>query len=169
MRENVDGRHGTILATELQSPISKVQKSTTCQNTVTFGELWLLVVRIDGKTQDPRSEIGEMDHINFSARGIEVLLLELNASKACGPDGLPNRLFQLCATSVAPYLKIIYDKSLEQSCLPVEWKVGSVVPIYKSGARSEVANYRPVSLTCVSCKILEHILYTTVVAHINKH
>lgn len=134
-----------------------------------FCSVFTPVIRNNESRQVSRSGIGEMDSINLSTRGIEVLLQGLNASKACGPDGLPNQSLQLCATSVAPYLKIIYNKSLEESSLPDDWKVGAIVPIYKSGPRSDVANYRPVSLTCVCCMVFEHILYTSVVAHINEH
>ena len=44
--------------------------------------------------------------------------------------------------------------------LPLEWKwkLAYVVPIFKKGSRSHCDNYRPISLTCVVCKILEVIL-----------
>ena len=41
----------------------------------------------------------------------------------------------------------------------------NVATVFKKGEKYDAANYRPVSLTCVCCKILEHIL----VSNINKH
>ena len=38
------------------------------------------------------------------------------------------------------------------------WKKAIVVPIYKGGNRSVVGNYRPVSLTSVVCKQMEHVI-----------
>lgn len=76
-------------------------------------------------------------------------------------------MLKLCAQSLAPFLKIIYDKSLHDSCIPEDWKNAVVVPIHKSGPRDIVSNYRGVSLTCVVCKILEHVLYTSIVEYMN--
>ena len=41
----------------------------------------------------------------------------------------------------------------------------NVSPVFKKGEKYDAANYRPVSLTCICCKTLEHIL----VSNINKH
>ena len=40
--------------------------------------------------------------------------------------------------------------------IPDDWKCAVVCPVYKdSGFKSKVANYRPISLTCVYCEIME--------------
>lgn len=114
-----------------------------------------------------RCGTGVMEDLLISTRGIECLLQNLNVSKAGGPDGLSNSMLKLCAQSLAPFLKIIYDKSLHDSCIPEDWKNAGVVPIHKSGPRDIVSNYRGVSLTCVVCKILEHVLYTSIVEYMN--
>ena len=44
-----------------------------------------------------------------------------------------------------------------------------VAPIFKKGDKSSAANYRPISLTCILCKVLEHIIASNVVEHMNKH
>ena len=41
-------------------------------------------------------------------------------------------------------------------------------PIYKKGDRS-LACFRPVSLTCVPCKLLEHIDCSSIMAHVDEH
>lgn len=99
--------------------------------------------------------------------GIESLLRGLDSCKACGPDDLPNFLFKSYAGLISKYLKLIFDKSLLEASLPDVWKTGIVVPVYKSGPRSNVSNYPPISLTSIACKILEHILSTSIVAHLN--
>ena len=43
--------------------------------------------------------------------------------------------------------------------MPNDWIKGNVVPILKKGKRSLASNYRPLSLTSVTSKILEHILH----------
>ena len=52
-----------------------------------------------------------------------------------------------------------------QGTLPHDWRQANVAPIYKKGEKYDAANYRPVSLTCICCKTLEHII----VNNINKH
>ena len=41
--------------------------------------------------------------------------------------------------------------------------------MFKNGDISLVCNYRPVSLTCVPCKLLEHIVCSNIMAHLNEH
>ena len=64
------------------------------------------------------------------------------------------------ADEIAPYLHVIIQKSLSSGELPSDWLTrltASISPIYKKGSRSIAANYRPVSLTYVSGRLLEHI------------
>ena len=44
-----------------------------------------------------------------------------------------------------------------------------VSPIFKKGDKSSSANYRPISLTCILCKVVEHIMTSHLVRHLNKH
>ena len=41
--------------------------------------------------------------------------------------------------------------------------------IYKKGARHDAANYRPASLTSLCCKLLEHVIVSNMVKHLEKH
>ena len=62
-------------------------------------------------------------------------------------------------------LALIYNESLARGEVPDEWRQANVSPVFKKGEKYDAANYRPVSLTCICCKTLEHIL----VSNINKH
>ena len=61
--------------------------------------------------------------------------------------------------------KFIFNESLAQGTVPDNWRQANVSSVYKKGEKYDAANYRPVSLTCICCKTLEHILVT----NINKH
>lgn len=114
--------------------------------------------------------VGEqMSGIMIDQRGIEAAIKSLNASKSTGPDGLSPALLSLCPREISKYLCIIFAKSLEEISLPDDWKLANVVPVHKGGPRSSVLNYRPISLTSVACKILEHVLFTNVMSHMNVH
>ncbi|KAK4806138.1 hypothetical protein QYF61_001061 [Mycteria americana] len=63
-------------------------------------------------------------------------------------------------------LLIIYQRFWESGEVPADWKVASVIPIYKKGVREDPGNYRPVSLTSVPGKIMEKIILGTVERHL---
>ena len=46
---------------------------------------------------------------------------------------------------------------MNNGVLPGDWKRATVIPIHKGGDRSLATNYRPVSLTSVVCKQMEHV------------
>ena len=57
-----------------------------------------------------------------------------------------------------PVLTCIFLFTLDSGTIPAKWKAPIVVPVFKHGDSSEAANYRPVSLTSVCCKLDEHII-----------
>ena len=70
---------------------------------------------------------------------------------------------------MAPVLQKIFQASIDNKYLPQDWRKANITPIYKKGDKSCPANYRPVSLTSVPCKVLEHIIYHHIFAHIDRH
>ena len=42
-------------------------------------------------------------------------------------------------------------------------------PISKKGSKLQAVNYRPVSLTCITCKLFEHIICMQILAHLEDH
>ena len=64
-----------------------------------------------------------------------------------------------------PNLALIYNESLTKGNVQDDWRQANVSPVFKKGEKYNAANYRPVSLTCICCKTLEHKL----VSNINKH
>lgn len=50
--------------------------------------------------------------------------------------------------------------------VPADWKLVSIVPIFKTGFKEDPINYRPVSLTSVSDKVVEKIILGGVEKHL---
>ena len=107
----------------------------------------------------------KMPDIQVSSNGIEKLLKGLNPHKAAGPDQLKPIVLQTLHKELAPILKLIFQKSLDTGRLPSIWKKANVSPIFKKGDKTEPANYRPISLTCVLCKVLEHVVASGISKH----
>ena len=101
--------------------------------------------------------------------GIEKLLKNLQANKAPGPDGITPRILKETAAEIAPILSIIFQRSLDTSQLPSDWKLANISPIYKKGERTKPSNYRPVSLTSVCCKLLEHVVHSHMMKYFDSH
>ena len=53
--------------------------------------------------------------------------------------------------------------------MPKAWTHAIVTPVYKSGDASDVSNYRPISLTCVVCKIMERIIVSDMLDYLRLH
>jgi len=57
-----------------------------------------------------------------------------------------------------PYLARLLDITMNNGTLAGDWKKATVIPIHKGGDRSLVTNYRPVRLTSVVSKQMEHVI-----------
>lgn len=109
---------------------------------------------------EPEGFISSMQDLVVHREGILNLLLELDAKKAGGPDNIPTVFLRRYAEWISHYLLIIYNMSLAQCSLSLDWKGARIIPINKSSDCLRVSNYRPISLTSTSCKMLEHNLPT---------
>ena len=91
----------------------------------------------------------------------------LNNHKAQGPDNIPPMVLMELSKQLGLPLSILFNKSLEEGKLPRDWKRADVIAIYKKGTKSVSGNYRPVSLTCVICKVLESIIRDVMIDHMS--
>ena len=94
---------------------------------------------------------------SFKMMSEEAMLTSLNMlknGKAPGPDGVPTNLVKDAANFIAKPLMMIFNASLKQGIFPNIWKFAKITPIYKSGARNEENNHRPISVLSVFSKII---------------
>jgi hypothetical protein len=112
-------------------------------------------------------EYPSMRDITITEEGVQKLLERLNPKKACGPDNLTARFLKDISQQLAPLLTAIFQRSLNEGKVPEDWKTANVTAIFKKGDRFKPSNYRPVSLTCISCKLLEHILVSNILNHLD--
>ena len=62
-------------------------------------------------------------------------------------------------------LTCLFNQSLTTGEIPRDWRKAYVIPIRKKGSKSDPKNYRPVSLTSIICKTMEHILSSQIMHH----
>jgi len=93
----------------------------------------------------------------------------LNPNKAAGPDEIKPRVLEELATEITHILTLIFQISLESGVVPSDWKTAHVALVYKKGPKYNPENYRHISLTCICCKLLEHIVVSNIMSHADKY
>jgi len=101
-----------------------------------------------------------IDNLQIHQDGVTKLLKDLDPCKASGPDNIPCRVLKQLAHELSPVITAIFRQSLFTGILPVDWTEAIISPIYKKGNVHLAGNYRPISLTSVVCKVMEHIVNT---------
>ena len=76
-----------------------------------------------------------------------------------GIDGLGPKLLRSCALALYKPLHHLFQLSLSRHAFPSEWRLHKITPLFKSGDRTVVSNYRPISLLCSVSKVLERLVY----------
>ncbi|CAH1274650.1 Hypp5351 [Branchiostoma lanceolatum] len=110
-----------------------------------------------------------MGDITIRANSIEKLLASLNPTKAAGPDGITPCVLRELAKELSPILTTIYQSSMRTGQVPQDWKEALVTPMFKKGEHYTASNYRPISLTSVPAKILEHVLVSAIMRHLDSN
>ena len=96
----------------------------------------------------------ELESVEFTAEKVEKKLKQLRPTAAPGPDKIWARVAHDLASELSIPLAMIYTRCMEEGVVPEEWKWANMTPIYKKGSKGSPGNYRPVSLTCILCKVM---------------
>ncbi|PKU46309.1 rna-directed dna polymerase from mobile element jockey-like [Limosa lapponica baueri] len=94
------------------------------------------------------------------------LLHHLNMHRSVGPDRIHPRLLRELAEVPTESLSIIYQQSWLTREVPADWRLANVIPIHKNSWKEDPGNYRPVSLTLVSGKVMEQIILSAVTRYV---
>jgi len=112
-----------------------------------------------------RPKYPKMHKVKISINGVHKLLSTLKIDKACGPDGLKPVLLKNLSDQISPLVTLLFQRSLDTGTIPVEWSKANVTPLFRKGDKGLPVNYRPISLTCILCKLLEHIIASNMTKH----
>ncbi|KAL8582030.1 hypothetical protein ACOMHN_028011 [Nucella lapillus] len=85
------------------------------------------------------------------------------------PDGIPASILAKAADELAKPFTLLFRQSLDSGQIPEDWKTALVTPIFKKGSKTTPSNYRPVSLTCIACKVMEKMLKERVMDHLQRN
>jgi ribonuclease P/MRP protein subunit RPP40 len=110
-----------------------------------------------------------IDFISFTPTKLIAAAKRIKAKKTTDPDGYSNILLKQVMPSLAYPLSLMYSSLLSISQVPTAWKRAIITPIHKKGPTSNPANYRPISITSVFCKLMERIMVTDLLTYLSEN
>ena len=112
----------------------------------------------------------KLHYFSVSPKMVKKVIMNLDLSKAYGPDCIPAVFLKNCESELSFILAELFNKCLKESCFPDCWKVSSVVPVFKNvGERSTAKSNCPVSLLSVVNKVFGKLVNNRIVDHLEKY
>ena len=107
--------------------------------------------------------------IKFDNNDILKIIRSLNINKAHGHDGISVGMIKMRDESLVQPLSLIFRGCIDTGVYPDTWKKSNIVPVNKKGDKEIVNNYRPVSLLPICSKILEKIIFDSIIRFLNEN
>jgi hypothetical protein len=107
-----------------------------------------------------------LSNIIFSYNSVVSHLQKLPPKSSKSPDGYPAIFLKSIANVIAIPFSILFEMSMSKNVIPRIWKTAIICPIFKKGNPSLSTNYRPISMTCIVCKIMESIITESVTSYL---
>jgi len=99
-----------------------------------------------------------LDKIIITEKEVLHMIGEFKPNKSPGVDNIGSTYALKIKEIISKPLTYLFTRSIANNEIPCDWKKANITPIFKKGERSNVENYRPVSLTTLFGKTLEKII-----------
>lgn len=144
--------------------LDDVTTSTLSEKSRFFASFFKSVFTDDSNSNDiiygnaPILQPLNIQNISLELSDILQGLLKLEVNIGPGLDGIPNQFLKHARYGLSQPLHYLFNKSLSEGLFPQIWKYSLVRPIYKSGDKSNIKNYRPIALINFILKFFEKLL-----------
>ena len=99
------------------------------------------------------------DFVEITEDEVLTELKNLKANKGFGQDNISPKFLKDSSYVISSTLTSIFNQSLKMEKFPDEWALARVSPIFKAGLKTELGNYRPISVLSAVSKVFEKIIY----------
>ena len=107
----------------------------------------------------------EFNHVSMAE--IELILKSLDPNKATGHDQIPACVLRDGASVLAAPIARLINTVIDNACVPAEWKLAEICPIFKRDDEFEKSKYRPVSIIVLLDKVFERCVQKQLVHYFN--
>ena len=111
----------------------------------------------------------KLPDISTTAEEVGKLIRDIDISKSSAVLNLSSRIMKDAFEAVPVLLTKIFNLSLSKGIVPETWKSGTIIPLKKEGNSPDVNNFRPISLLPIQCKLLEKIVHTRILDHLEQY
>ena len=94
----------------------------------------------------------------ISQQECEDALKKIKSNKSPGDDGIPTEFYKTFWNEISSLLVHVYNKSFENKILPLSMRKSVITLIHKKEDKTNIENYRPISLTNTDFRILACVL-----------
>ena len=100
-----------------------------------------------------------METKQLSMNELKDAFFSLKINKSPGYNDISFNVSKKCFSSLCEPLKYLFNLSIEKGIFPGDLKIAKATPIYKADNKSDLSNYRPISVLSCFSKILERLMY----------
>lgn len=97
------------------------------------------------------------------------IITNLSNRKSSGDIDIPIILIKEAKFIISQYLANSLNNCIEHGTYPDILKIAQIIPLHKGGSKSELGNYRPISILSPFNKIFETIIHTRLTEFWEKH
>ncbi|GFG38975.1 hypothetical protein Cfor_07998 [Coptotermes formosanus] len=140
---------------------------------------YLINLVYDLITQDSNSELAlsslresfpyefpQITNIPISEAEVTSTTSSLKNKTSCGYDGLSNKILKLCGSHISKPLNYVFNISLTSGICPDRLKYAIIKPCFKKGDKSQISNYRPISILTGFSKIFKLLIFHRLKQHL---
>ena len=111
---------------------------------------------------------GKFEFTSITVEEVLSELKNLKGNKSSGPDNISPKCLKDSCYIIAPVSTIIFNQSLKTGIFPNDWALARVSPIFKSGIKTEIGNYRPISVLSAVSKVFEKIICNQITGYFDR-
>jgi len=82
---------------------------------------------------------------------------------------IPNFIYKYISDVIAPVLTKLINISIRGGIFPSRFKLARVIPLFKSGSKFQLVNYRPISLLPFLSKVIERLVHSRMTIFLDKY